>query len=121
MHRHVARSVLACTSILSFQLLSWGQSDTGTITGTVKDTTAAVITRVKITVTDARTNSDLFTAFTDTAGQYTAPALRPSDYVLMAEMAGFKKEGRRCVILQVNPVALIELILLLGQVTVVLA
>ena len=53
MHRHVARSVLA--SILLFLSLSWGQSDTGTITGTVKDTSASVIARVKITVTSIST------------------------------------------------------------------
>ena len=102
MHRQVARSVLACSSILPFLSLSWGQSDTGTITGTVKDTSAAVIACVKITVTDVRTNADVFNTFTDAAGRYTAPALRASDYVLTAEIAGFKKEARRGVILQVN-------------------
>jgi hypothetical protein len=117
MHRHVARSVLACASSLSFLSLSWGQSDTGTITGSVTDTSAAVITRVKITVTDARTNSDVFNTFTNAAGRYTAPALRASDYILTAEIAGFKKEVRRGVTLQVNQIAVVDLILQIGQVT----
>jgi hypothetical protein len=60
MHRHVVRSVLACASILPFLSLSWGQSDTGTITGTAKDTSAAVVAHVKITVTDSQTNADVF-------------------------------------------------------------
>ena len=120
MHRHVARSVLACASILPFLSLSWGQSDTGTITGMVKDTSAAVVAHVKITVTDSQTNADVFNTFTDAAGRYTAPALKPSDYVLTAEAPGFKKEMRRGVTLEVNQVAAVDFTLQVGQVTEVL-
>src|SRR5437660_5491603 len=63
-------------------LAAWGQSDTGTITGIVRDSSAAVIARVKITVTDIGDNAEVFSATTDAAGRYTAPALRPTDYVL---------------------------------------
>ena len=41
-------------------------------------------------------------ALTDATGRYTAPALKPSDYILTAEMTGFKKEMRRGVTLEVN-------------------
>src|SRR2546426_11750304 len=116
MHRQVAPSVLACASILPFLSLTWGQSDTGTITGTVKDTSAAVIARVKITVTDARTNADVFNTYTDAAGRYTAPALKASDYILTAEMAGFKKEVRRRVTLQVDQGAVVDILMQVGQV-----
>ncbi len=96
--------------------MSWAQSDTGTITGTVRDTSAAAVPRVKITVTDARTNIDVFTALSDGAGRYTVPALKPSDYILTAEAPGFKKEMRRGVNLEVNQVATVDFTLQVGQV-----
>ena len=98
-------------------LAVWGQSDTGTITGIVRDTTAAVIARVKITVTDIGANAEVFSAATDAAGRYTAPALRPADYVLTAEAPGFKKDVRRGINLQVNQVAVVDFTLEVGQVT----
>src|SRR5216684_3134211 len=101
-------------------LAAWGQSDTGTITGIVRDSSAAVIARVKITVTDIGANAEVFSATTDAAGRYTAPALRPADYVLTAEAPGFKKDVRRGVTLQVNQVAVVDFTLEVGQVTEVL-
>src|SRR5260370_36034797 len=101
-------------------LASWGQSDTGTITGIVRDSSAAVIARVKITVTDIGANAEVFSATTDAAGRYTAPALRPADYVLTAEAPGFKKDVRRGLNLQVNQGAVGDFTLEVGQVTEVL-
>jgi hypothetical protein len=91
MYSNAVRRTLVCSVPVLFSVASWGQSDTGTIIGMVKDTSAAPVPRVKIIVTDARTNTDVFTALTDATGRYTAPALKPSDYVLTAEMTGFKK------------------------------
>src|SRR3954462_6533158 len=96
-------------------LAAWGQSDTATVTGTVADTSAAVIARVKVTVTDVGTNAEVFNTMTDAAGRYTAPALKPADYVLTAESPGFKKEVRRGVTLQVNQVAVVDFTLQVGQ------
>src|SRR5258708_19963347 len=87
-------------------LAAWGQSDTGTITGIVMDTSAAVIARVKITVTDVGTNAEVFSATSDAAGRYTPPALKPADYVLTPESPGFKKELRRHVNLPINHIPL---------------
>src|SRR6185436_9992986 len=108
---------LLCPFFVLFSAASWGQSDSGTITGVVRDTSAAAVPRVKITVTDARTNADVFTALTDATGRYTAPALKPSDYILTAEMTGFKKEMRRGITLEVNQVAAVDFTLQVGQVS----
>jgi carboxypeptidase family protein len=111
------RCIFVCAFLSLLSAVSWGQSDTGTITGTVRDSSAAAVPRVKITVTDARTNADVFTAQTDSAGRYTAPALKPSDYFLTAEMTGFKKEMRRGVTLEVNQMATVDFTLQVGQVS----
>src|SRR5882672_4537518 len=119
MYSNAVWRTLVCSVpvLFSVSVASWGQSDTGTITGMVKDSSAAAVPRVKITVTDARTNTDVFTALTDATGRYTAPALKPSDYVLTAEMTGFKKEMRRGVNLEVNQVAAVDFTLQVGQVS----
>jgi hypothetical protein len=90
-----SRILVAGVSIFLFQAASWSQTDTRTITGAVRDTSSALIARVKITITDARTNTDVFSTVTDATGRYTAPALKSSDYIITAKSPGFKKAVRR--------------------------
>lgn len=100
---------------LSVALL--GQTDTGTITGSVRDASSAMVAHAKVTVTDTATNTEAFSALTDAAGRYTVPALKPSEYVITAEATGFKRAVRRGVVLEVNQVVVIDLTLEIGQVT----
>ena len=46
------RSVLVCFCFTCLSGLIWAQKDTGSIVGTVKDPSGAVVTGAKITVTD---------------------------------------------------------------------
>ena len=66
----------------------WAQRDTGTITGTVRDESGAVIPGVAITVTHTQTNIS-FNTVTGDAGTYTAPALRVGDYAVSADFSTF--------------------------------
>jgi hypothetical protein len=114
MRRHDSRILLI--ALFVWPLMLWGQTDTGTITGMVRDTSGALVTQVKIGITDARTNSDVFNTMSDNSGRYTAPALKPSDYVITAESAGFKREIRRGITLDVNQVAVVDFTLEVGQI-----
>jgi hypothetical protein len=96
------------------------QRDTGTIRGTVLDATGAVVPNAQVTVTDERTNVLAFTTTTDELGRYSAPALKPSTYLVTAEMTGFKKAIHRGIILDVNQVAVVNITLDVGQVSEVL-
>jgi hypothetical protein len=60
---------------------------TGTILGTVTDSTGAVIPNVKVTVTNTSTNVPFVTT-TSSAGDYLAPALIPGSYSVTAEIQG---------------------------------
>jgi hypothetical protein len=117
---------LRATLLLSLTLLSFvpvvlrSQTDTGTMTGTARDTSGAVLTGVKIEISDVRTNAVVFTTTTDMEGRYVAPALKPSDYELTAELAGFKKAVRKGVNLAVSQMAEVDLTLEVGQVSEVL-
>jgi hypothetical protein len=63
---------------------------TGTILGTVTDSTGAVLPNVKVTVTNTATNVP-FRTITSSSGDYLAPALNPGTYSVSAEAKGFQK------------------------------
>jgi hypothetical protein len=59
-----------------------------TILGTVTDETKAVLPGVTVTATDLSTGRQ-YVALTDDRGQYRLPNIRPGEYRLQAELAGF--------------------------------
>src|SRR5262249_25031784 len=67
------------------------QSFRGTILGTVKDRSGAVLPGVSITVTNTGTNISR-TAVTNETGDFVIPELIVGVYSLAAELPGFKKE-----------------------------
>ncbi len=68
----------------------WAQQALGNITGTVQDSTGAVIPGAKITITNEQTGiSTEVESRTD--GTYTALNLVPGQYKITAELEGFKK------------------------------
>jgi hypothetical protein len=69
-----------------------GQAETGTIAGTVKDTTGAVVADAQVLVTNVATNAER-TAATGSAGQYDIPALPPGNYKVSVSKSGFQTFG----------------------------
>jgi hypothetical protein len=74
---------------------------TGTILGTVTDSSGAIVTNVKVTVTNTATNVAFHTT-TSSAGDYLAPALEPGTYTVTAESEGFQKSVTSSFILAVD-------------------
>jgi hypothetical protein len=65
------------------------QAVTGTILGTVTDSTGAIMPGATVTLTNAGTGL-VRTLVTDAAGEYTAPSLPTGKYSISAELSGFK-------------------------------
>jgi hypothetical protein len=65
------------------------QAVTGTLLGTVTDSTGAVVTGAKVTVTNQNTGLTR-TVTTDAAGEYTVPSIPTGVYTVLVEMQGFK-------------------------------
>lgn len=63
---------------------------TGTILGTVTDSSGAIVSNAKVTVTNTATNVDV-RQVTSSSGDYNAPALNPGTYKVTVEAAGFQK------------------------------
>ena len=102
--------LLLLLSAWTFPLTAFAQQETATMTGTVRDPFGAIMPKATVTVTNIRTNISV-KAETDDAGFYLIPSLRPGDYSVSAESAGFSKIVRTGVTLQVAQVARIDLIL----------
>jgi len=106
---------LACL-LLPFEKANNAQSFTGTILGTLKDGTGAVVLQATVTVTNAETNAKTEVR-TDDSGSFTAPLLPPGHYNVEASAPGFKKFVRQGIVLQVQQQARLDITLELGEVT----
>ena len=89
---------------------------TGTILGTVTDTSGAILPNVKVTITNTATNV-VFHAVTSSSGDYYAPSLNPGTYVVSAEVKGFAKSVTSSFVLAVDQKVRIDLALKPGAVT----
>src|SRR5438094_229358 len=86
------RSLLLC---VLFTMGAAGQvygqgGGVGTILGAITDSSAAVIAKAKVTVTNTATNISQVTESNE-AGNYAVPYLRPGTYRITVEAAGFQK------------------------------
>ncbi len=79
----------------------WGQSTSGTITGTVTDPTDAVVAGAKVALVSEDTSARREAA-TDQAGAFTFNSVRPGTYSITIEAAGFKTIQRTNVVLTAN-------------------
>src|SRR6266404_7152586 len=77
------------------------QVDTGTISGTIRDSQGAAIASATITFVDVNTNATTKTQ-SDGSGDYASPPLRPAEYKMIAEAQGFKTETRSTISLKVQ-------------------
>ena len=90
------------------------QAPTGTITGVVTDATGAVVAGARITITNRATG--LSRTLTSSAeGDYSAVALPPGDYQVMAEATGFSLLERTATV-ETGATATLNLTLQVGEV-----
>src|SRR5882724_8726218 len=89
---------------LSISLCStgWSQEVTGSIAGTVHDTSGAVVPNATVTLKNTDRNAVLRTIKTDDQGNYVAPLLPIGNYSLTFEATGFRTRVQNKVQLNVN-------------------
>lgn len=91
-------------------------AQTASMAGTVKDSTAAVVPEVKITVRNNRTNASR-SALTDRSGSYRIASLGPGSYDVVIEKLGFKVVEYPRVELTVDQVQSLDAILTPSAIT----
>ncbi|PYV16012.1 MAG: hypothetical protein DMG07_08605, partial [Acidobacteria bacterium] len=93
----------------------FAQGATGTIVGTAKDGSGAVLPGVTVTATHLGTNASRSTLTSD-SGDYVVPLLPVGPYSVKAELAGFKSSVVSGINLQVDQKARIDLVLQIGEI-----
>lgn len=118
--KHASRVVcslsLLLVSLLLGGQLTFAQIDTGTILGTVKDQSGAVVPGATITVTNENTNGSLSTG-TGSDGTYTITPIKIGTYTIVAEFQGFQKVSQRHLVVHVQQHVLVDFTLVPGQLT----
>ncbi len=86
---------------LSSVLTTWAQVDTATVTGTVRDSSGAVLPNVAVTATEMNTGISV-AAKSDNEGNYVITPLKIGRYSVSADAAGFQRETRQNIVLDVQ-------------------
>ena len=88
---------------------------TGTISGTVTDSTGAVVANASVLITDTDTGVTR-TVPTNSEGSYTATFLQPGHYEVAVSSTGFGKVNRKNLILTVGQTLTVDTSLTTGSV-----
>ena len=117
-HRHVSRFLLGVALFSGFVAtdVAVAQVGTGSIQGTVSDSSGAIIAGASVTVTNTQTG--VVTPITaNTQGRYAAPDLLVGTYDVQAKMTGFQTQIHTGVVITVGQNVVVDFALPVGQVT----
>ena len=82
---------VACLALFTLvSSLSFGQQLTGTLSGTTRDTTGAVVASAKVIMTN-QLNGDVRSTISNSAGYFSITAVQPGTYTVSIEAPGFKQ------------------------------
>ena len=112
--------IIRLTTLALFLILSTAgvsaQQFTGTLQGTVQDSTGAVVVGAEIAVTNQNTNVTINTV-TGSSGHYTVPQLPPGTYRVTVKKSGFKTASVADIKLDVQQIRSADVSLDVGQAT----
>ena len=107
------RLVFCSVLIALWTYPAWPQASTGSVSGTVRDQTGAVIPSASVVLTNTQTNGTAKST-TNESGFYRFPGVNPGTYLLIVEAVGMQKfEGSLTV--QVQESSVVEVTLKVGQ------
>ena len=101
--------------VIAWQSSALAQVNTGTILGTVKDRSGAVLPGASVTVTNIDTGIER-SAVSGERGEYRVPALAIGNYEVQAGLPGFQTAIRKGITLSVGQEAVIDMSLNVGDV-----
>src|SRR5438445_9386458 len=113
MRRKSLVAVVAVCCLLSWSAVLHAQRTQGTISGTVSDSSGAVIPNAEVTITHEQTGSKR-TVTTSDSGFYTMSNLDPGTYTLSVKVAGFKTSQKKGIDLHVADEKVVPIVLEVG-------
>ena len=108
--------ILSWICVLLMAGTAFGQSFQGGIRGAVRDSTAAVVTGVELTLLNEATNTSR-TTVTNAEGEYAFPNVLPGTYTLSAARSGYKKFENKGIHIGTQSFITLDLTLEVGQTT----
>jgi hypothetical protein len=106
--------ILGVVFCLFLTLAAFAQSDRGTLTGTVTDSSSAVVVGAVVGVRNANTGS-AFSTTTNGTGAFTVPALPSGKYTVTVSAPGFKTSTTSGVDVLLNQTLKLDVSLEIGQ------
>jgi hypothetical protein len=103
-------------AFLTLTVVMQAQIDTGRITGSIKDSTGALVSRAQITLTGTDTGINQSVSSTS-AGTYVFDAVKPGSYSMTVTAAGFGQYRTTNIIVHVQGQDTIDVVLAPGTVT----
>ena len=93
----------------------FAQRDLATLTGTVTDSSGAVVANARVVIIEQDTGQ-VYELTTNNAGEFTRPALKPSTYNIAVTATGFKKAEQNAITLNAGERTGVNITLTLGDV-----
>ena len=116
MHQR-SRGVIAAQFLLaSLAVAGHGQAVSGTIVGTVTDSTGASVANAQVTIV-LTGQSKVYSSVTNESGNFTQPDLPPGLYTVTVGAPGFKKEELENITLETNTTSRVDAKLATGSAT----
>lgn len=116
LHKASYACLIALLSLVMMGSAAFGQTETARISGTVSDSTGAVVPGSRVTFIHVSTNT-INSTEAGADGQFLSVPLRIGEYRVEVEAEGFKKYVRSGIVLQLNETAVVNAIVELGSVT----
>jgi hypothetical protein len=106
--------VLAIVALVLVPAAASAQSFTGTVVGTVKDSSGAAIPNAAVTITSQQTGRQA-SVTADVEGRYTSLPLAPGEYRVEASLQGFRPAVRSNVTVQIASTVVVDFALEVGE------
>ena len=107
--------VLFVSVVISWAIPVWAQKDTGSIVGTVKDASGAVVADARVSVADVE-HGQTFETTTNTQGEFVASPVRVGRYTVTVQQTGFKKAISAPINLDIQQRIALNIVLQVGQI-----
>src|SRR5580658_7756299 len=108
------RSLTIAICSLAFALCAFGQSDRGTITGTISDTSGAAVSGAPVEIRNVD-NGAVYKAGTSATGNYTLAQLPAGQYELSVTVPGFKRFVQKSITVDVAQAYRVDAVLEVGS------
>jgi Carboxypeptidase regulatory-like domain/TonB dependent receptor len=112
----MGKAILVVAFLISAAATSLAQVDTGSLVGTIKDSSGALLPGVTVTATNLDTGVNTVVK-SGTTGDFVITPLHIGRYSVSAEATGFRKEVRRDLVVDVQQMIQLDFTLKVGSVT----